>query len=288
MFTVSNRDVIMQISIAALFCVFIFPRTIYPQSNEGINQEAGEFHSNNNVTYDSYENYRADRDGNTTTVLRARQHKLDTRFCLSSKHKQNYSKKNKKYTTYTIHKRDTLTSIAKKNKISLSSLRSLNRLTAVSILKKGMVLKIPVKQTLSATLEKQTISNAEGKKPADRPLFQWPIKNVIDYRQDGLNGVKSIGIIITGKPGSTVHSSASGKVKKIGRMRGFGNYIVINHSGRFSTVYSNLDIIMVNIGDSVPAGNTIGKINASEKKIHFQIDQAGKPENPLQYLPKKI
>ncbi|MBP7734793.1 MAG: peptidoglycan DD-metalloendopeptidase family protein [Spirochaetes bacterium] len=287
----SNRDVILQISIAALFCIFIFPCTIYSQSEVRINYKTDEYHSHNNVTYDSYENYRADRDRydhSKPTILRDKQRAPNTRSSRSCRQCPSYNPKKKHYITYTIRKGDTLTAIARKNQISISSLRSMNRITPLSILKKGMVLKIPVKQSLSVPLEKQMLSCTDKKKPSERPFFQWPIKSVIDYRHDGLNGVKSIGIIITGKPGATVHSSAPGTVKKIGRMRGFGNYIVISHPGRFSTVYSNLDIIMVSIGDSVPAGNAIGKINAAEKKIHFQIDQAGKPENPLQYLPKKI
>lgn len=289
MFTVSNRDVILQISIAALCCVFIFPCTVYSQTEKRIQNNTRDHYSHNNVTYDSYENYRADRDRNdhsTTKISRKNQRKQGAHSYVSARRNPN-TLKNINHTFYTIRKGDTLTAIAKKNKIPLSSLLSTNRLTAASILKKGMVIKIPNKQLLSIPSEKPILSRGVEKKPAGGPLFRWPIKGVIDYRHDGFNGVKSIGIIITGKPGATVHSSASGTVKKIGRMRGFGNYIVINHTKRFCTVYSNLDVILVSIGDSITAGNAIGKINSSENKIHFQIDQAGKPQNPLQYLPEK-
>jgi len=290
MFTVSDRDVILQISIAALCCVFIFPCNVYSQSEKRIKDKTSDHYSHNNVTYDSYENYRADRDRNDhsiTVISRKKQRKPGTQSSVSGR-RNPYTPKIKKHISYTIRKGDTLTAIAKKNKISLSSLLSANRLTAASILKKGMVIKIPNKQLLSVPSEKPILSRGVEIKPASGPLFRWPIKGVIDYRHDGFNGVKSIGIIITGKPGATVHSSASGTVKKIGRMRGFGNYIVINHSRRFCTVYSNLEVILVSIGDSITAGNPIGKIDTSENKMHFQIDQAGKPQNPLQYLPKKF
>ncbi len=291
MFTVSNRDVILQISIAALCCVCIFPCTVYSQSEKRIKNKTREHYSHNNVRYDSYENYRNDRDriGHSTPMIsRKKQRKSRSPSSISVRRNSNYTTKNNKYNTYKIRKGDTLAAIARKNKISLSELLSVNRLNASRILKNGTVIKIPSRQSLSVPLEKKSVSSGDKNRPLNRPFFQWPIKSIIDYRHDGLNGVKSIGIIITGKPGATVHSSASGTVKKIGRMRGFGNYIVINHSGRFCTVYSNLDVILVDIGDSVTAGNIIGRINAYEKKMHFQIDQAGKPQNPLQYLPKKI
>ena len=107
-----------------------------------------------------------------------------------------------------------------------------------------------------------------------------------EYKKDEFNGVRPIGIIITGTPGSAVLSSAPGVVKKIGQMRGFGKYVVINHAGRYATVYANLGEITVSEGEKILAGYMIGKINKSDKRIHFQIDFEGKPENPLKYLPK--
>lgn len=180
-----------------------------------------------------------------------------------------------------------MTAISKKHGVPVATLRSLNKLSNQNKITKGMIVKIPQKQSSSTPTGKNAIPSRLITAQKKDLRFQWPIKSIIDYRNDGLNGVKSIGIIITGKPGSTVLSSALGTVKKIGRMRGFGNYIVITHSGRYSTVYSNLDIIMVSPGDTVPAGNAIGKIGSTEQKMHFQIDREGKPEDPLQYLPKK-
>ncbi len=290
MFTVSNRDVILQISIAAFFCVFLFPRTIYSQEDERIKGEIDSSYSNNNVTYDSYENYLSSRkDGSfsTSSVIQKKVSEKMKRPLQTEKQTPYKNKKNVKYTFYKVRKGDTLTSIAMKNNVSISSLRSLNKLSNQNKITKGITLKISYKQT-SPVSSRGSKSNVGLITVKNKPQFQWPIKTVIDFRNDGLNGVKSIGIIITGKPGSTVLSSASGTVRKIGRMRGFGNYIVITHLGRYSTVYSNLDIIMVSPGETVPAGNAIGKMSSSEQKMHFQIDREGKPENPLQYLPKKI
>jgi lipoprotein NlpD len=289
MFTVSNRDVILQISIAAIFCVFIVPTAHYSLAEGRIPGEADTSYRNTNETYDSYENYiSADRrDSGNRSVKK--QKKITDKKRSDPAIRQSSVKKSKKKTfaRYTVHKGDTLTSIAKKNNISVPSLQALNKLSNQNHLTKGMILKIPSRRALpvpSANIEKKSARNAV---PPDSPKFQWPVRNIIDYHSDGLNGVKSIGIIITGMPGSTVLSSAAGTVRKIGRMRGFGNYVVLTHSGRYSTVYSNLDMILVSPGETVPAGNAIGRMSSTEQKIHFQIDREGKPEDPLQYLPKK-
>ena len=123
------------------------------------------------------------------------------------------------------------------------------------------------------------------KKISYKPDFTWPLKNIKTYTHDGINGVKPIGIIITGKQNAGVTTSASGIVKKIGYMRGFGNYIIIKHKGRFATVYSNLKKIVVKEGEEVKVGTMIGYVG-NNKKLHFQIDYEGRPDDPLKYLPK--
>lgn len=289
MFTVSNRDVILQISIAAFFCVFIVSPSQYSPAEGRMAGETDTCYRKTNETYDSYENYTTAAKHDSAMRSGIKQKKIINQKRPNRNIKQSSVKniKRKTYARHTVRKGDTLTGIAKKYSVTISSLQALNKLSNKNCLKKGMLLKIP------SVKHPPVPSGNKGNKSARTlilprgPDFQWPIKNIIDYRNDGLNGVKAIGIIITGKPGSTVFSSAPGTIRKIGRMRGFGNYIVISHAGRYSTVYSNLDMILVTPGETVPAGNAIGRMSSTEQKIHFQIDREGKPEDPLRYLPKK-
>lgn len=282
MFTVSNKDVNLQISIAVFLCLAIIPCTVYSRSLGEINEEAVTTNTSSNATYDSYENYRLERISDASSSIHRKQTKKSSSLSVA-----NTKNKSRIITRYIVRPGDTLTSIARKKKVTVQSIKALNHLNC-NLIKKGMVLKISMPGTHGSHNNKRTKRPDIDTVTTNKPNFLWPIKTVLDFHQDGVSGVKSIGIIITGTPGSTVHSSASGTVKKIGRMRGFGNYIVISHIGRFSTVYSNVDAIMVSEGEAVSAGNAIGKIKSTEKKLHFQIDRAGKPENPLNYLPKKI
>jgi LysM repeat protein len=289
MFTVFNRDVIQQISITAFLFFILFTSTVLARSGKIIHEKKIEYFGKNKTTYESYEKHPK------VKVPYNKNEKRPKKRISSDAHYYKSSKKITKKTApinnniirYTVQKGDTLTRISKKFNISVASIRSLNKLKNENNIKKGIILKIPATQVVSYQSQKR-MNNNQTSYDKDKPRFQWPVNQVIDYRNDGLNGVKPIGIIITGKPGSTVLSSAPGTVKKIGTMRGFGKYIVIHHSGRYASVYANLDQIMVSEGDKIKAGNTIGRINFFDRKLHFQIDLEGKPENPLKYLPKNI
>ncbi len=171
---------------------------------------------------------------------------------------------------------ETLYSISRRYGLKPQELCAFNKITMNSTLYAGTKLKIP-----------PTGNFSPGKPAHGRPLFIWPVKNPISCKKDGSDGVKSIGIVIQSRPASQVFSSASGIVRKIGFMRGFGNYVMVTHSDRYVTVYSNLERIMVKSGKTVRTGETIGIADASTGKVHFQIDRAGRPADPLKLLPAR-
>jgi len=189
-----------------------------------------------------------------------------------------------------IREGDTLYSLSKKYKLPVDEIADANNINDPGSIKKGMKIRIPGKQKkniLSASESRADRDEAEENKKSTNPRFQWPLKKIIEFKRDGGNGVNPIGIIITANPGSSVVSSASGKVEKIGEMRGFGKYVVVKHGDRFATVYSNLERVSVSEGEQISAGRIIGRIDCMNNTLHFQIDIEGKPENPLRYLPKK-
>lgn len=183
---------------------------------------------------------------------------------------------------YIVKSGDTLYGIAKRSGVPLKCIQEMNNLRENSKIYKGMKLKVPAKnrsgKISSASKEKNTVSS--------KPPFQWPLKKVKGYSSDGKDGVKSIGILIKGNPGGEVVASDDGVVKRVGYMRGYGKYIVVKHDNRYITVYSNLMDVDVKAGDTVQRGVRIGNIS-DDMTLHFQIDRAGKPENPISLLPRR-
>jgi lipoprotein NlpD len=148
-----------------------------------------------------------------------------------------------------------------------------------------MKVKIPSENSTVNTAVKSD-NNALKKNNSENLQFSWPLKKVNGYTKDGEDGVNSIGMIIKGNPGGDVIASENGVVGKVGYMRGYGRYIVVKHEKRYITVYSNLMEVNVKSGDKVKKGAKIGNIS-EDKTLHFQIDYMGKPENPINLLPKK-
>jgi murein DD-endopeptidase MepM/ murein hydrolase activator NlpD len=279
MCVVSDREVIQRVFAALIIAPFIVTYQAQAGEREKNDQEKEPREAS---IYESYEDYMpARRTGKPVD----REVALTTRTGVraSSVHKKTRNAK-EKITLYKVRRGDTMTKISRQFNVPIDAIASLNHVKNEDTIRVGMALKIPANADSSrggaALLRGETVRQEH-----EGPEFKWPLPHVVDYKRDGYNGVKPIGIIITGEPGAPVLSSAAGIIKKIGRMRGFGRYVVISHPGRFATVYSHLSRIAVSEGDIVSAQNIIGAIDRTHTRLHFQIDFEGKPRNPLKYLP---
>ena len=99
----------------------------------------------------------------------------------------------------------------------------------------------------------------------------------------------SKGIDIAGKLGQPVLASAPGKVVYSGSgLRGYGKLIIIKHNNTYLSAYAHNDKILVKEGQSVTRGQKIaemGKTDAREVELHFEVRRYGKPVDPAKYLP---
>jgi len=206
-----------------------------------------------------------------------------------SEKKNNSNKKNREEFLYYIVKNgDTLFSIAKRSNVSLNTIMDINNIDSRTKIYKGMKIKVPSGKVSVNVIKKEKVKNDKDYSKittsSSKPAFLWPLKKIKGYTRDGEDGVKAIGIVIKGNPGSEVIASENGVVKKVGYMRGYGKYIVVKHGNRYITVYSNLMDVDVKAGDTVQKGGRIGNLS-DDMTLHFQIDREGKPENPLSLLP---
>ena len=80
----------------------------------------------------------------------------------------------------------------------------------------------------------------------------------------------------------SVRSSRYGRVIEKGYLRGYGQYIIIDHGKGWLSFYSNLAKVFVKKGSQVETGARIG--TAKNKKLFFSISYRGKPLNPTSIL----
>ena len=96
-------------------------------------------------------------------------------------------------------------------------------------------------------------------------------------------------------PGTPVYAASSGTVISVasmtsnGRYYGYGNYIVVGHNAKYSSLYAHLLGFNVSVGDEVKAGDVIGYSGntgwSTGPHLHFEVWDYGQRRNPLEYLP---
>lgn len=91
-----------------------------------------------------------------------------------------------------------------------------------------------------------------------------------------------------GAAAAGVVALAGSETDGYGHLVGFGNYVVIAHSGGLATLYGHLDRILVTSGQAVQQGQPIGlegsSGNSTGPHLHFEARYDGSPVNPYDYL----
>ena len=96
------------------------------------------------------------------------------------------------------------------------------------------------------------------------------------------------GVDLSAPMGSPVRAMRSGTVVQVGRHRGLGWFIELEHPGRLTSLYAHLDTTSVEVGKRVKQGEAIGTIgktgNARSRMIqphlHFEVWKGGRPIDP--------
>ncbi|HNQ92667.1 MAG TPA: LysM peptidoglycan-binding domain-containing M23 family metallopeptidase [Alphaproteobacteria bacterium] len=99
------------------------------------------------------------------------------------------------------------------------------------------------------------------------------------------DGLHNDGINIKAAKGTAVRASENGTVVYAGNeIEGYGNLVLIRHSGGYITAYAHLDKMLVRKGEVIKRGSTIGTVGSSghvdTPQLHFEIRQGKKALNP--------
>ncbi|MFN7065490.1 MAG: M23 family metallopeptidase [Aquificaceae bacterium] len=96
------------------------------------------------------------------------------------------------------------------------------------------------------------------------------------------------GIDIEAPYGSKVVATADGIVESTGYYGDYGKAVVISHPSGYKTLYGHLSEISVNAGQSIRAGEMIGKVGSTGRStgphLHYEVLYGGKHKNPIDYL----
>lgn len=122
----------------------------------------------------------------------------------------------------------------------------------------------------------------------------WPVKGKIvaaygdiihpTYKTRTFNP----GIDIAAEYGEDVEAAADGRIAHIDYLRGYGNFVVIDHGEGYYSLYARLSEIMVNMNELVLKGQTIAKVGdagaGDNPSLHFELRRGKSQYNPLDWL----
>jgi murein DD-endopeptidase MepM/ murein hydrolase activator NlpD len=96
------------------------------------------------------------------------------------------------------------------------------------------------------------------------------------------------GVDIAVPVGSYVRSAGTGQVAETGEDEAYGLYVRVAHEGEISSLYAHNSWLFVSPGDSVEIGEVIALSGNSGRStaphLHVEIELAGVPVNPMDYL----
>jgi len=214
---------------------------------------------------------------------------------------------------YEVKTGDTLYSIARAHRMNVESLISLNELKAPYQVNSGQLLKINsnelAKQSEVKVAENVATSGAaksdivknkdvEEKKPAivenvilDKTnRFIWPINGaIISKFGPKTGGLYNDGINIKAKEGAPVKAAEDGVVAYVGNeLKGYGNLIILKHSGGWITAYAHLSKTYVKRGAKVEKSQMIAGVGSSGSvdvsQLYFSLRKGRDAVNPESYL----
>ncbi|MDQ6727825.1 MAG: peptidoglycan DD-metalloendopeptidase family protein [Actinomycetota bacterium] len=117
----------------------------------------------------------------------------------------------------------------------------------------------------------------------------WPTNGTVTSGFGVRWGVLHPGIDIANSTGTPIKAARAGTVIVAGfNTGGYGNWVIIDHGGGFSTLYGHMSKIRVTQGQRVKQGDRIGDMGSTGHStgphLHFETRVNGTAKNPTAYL----
>jgi len=115
-----------------------------------------------------------------------------------------------------------------------------------------------------------------------------PLKGTVTssfgWKTDKITKLKSYspGIEIKGRKNTSVVSIAPGMVVYIGNLRGYDNFVIVEHEDGYYSTYAGLDDVRVVQNQIIGRGDKLGVVSNGE--IKFELRQGREPLDPVEWI----
>lgn len=129
--------------------------------------------------------------------------------------------------------------------------------------------------------------------PPSRGGFIWPVSGRVLAKFGTLGkGLQNDGINILARRGTPVRAIQNGVVAYSGNeLRGFGNLLLIKHSGGWISAYAHNDRLLVKTGQKVRRGQVISRVGSTgsvdRPQLHFELRRKNRAVDPERYLGRR-
>ena len=105
-------------------------------------------------------------------------------------------------------------------------------------------------------------------------------------------GLQNDGINILAPRGTPIRAVQNGVVAYSGNeLRGFGNLLLIKHTGGWISAYAHNDQLLVKTGDQVRRGQVVSRVGSTgsvdKPQLHFELRRKNRAVDPERYLGRR-
>jgi murein DD-endopeptidase MepM/ murein hydrolase activator NlpD len=164
---------------------------------------------------------------------------------------------------------------------------------ALTVRQKEVLSEIDAQAATEATLtriiqQRQSQSSGSFSGSVGRGGCAWPAQGRVTSEYGYRWGRLHAGIDIGAPTGTQIHATAPGSVIFAGQQSGYGNVVIIDHGGGFTSLYAHQSRIATREGASLPRGGLVGYVGSTGHStgphLHFETRYGGSPRNPRSCL----
>ena len=152
----------------------------------------------------------------------------------------------------------------------------------------GAARQLPVE--MITPLEGSVTPRSAPESYAEHGALLWPVSGVVNSGFGPRGSSFHDGLDIAAPEGTPIRAVEYGEVIYSDQLRGYGNMVIIRHSGGIVSVYAHNQTNLVRDGQQVARGEIIARVGSTGRvtgpHLHFEIRKNNLAQDPMLYLPQ--
>ena len=118
------------------------------------------------------------------------------------------------------------------------------------------------------------------------PGYALPLAGrvVVGFGTERLGQPRSRGITLLARPAAQAIAPAAGRVVFAGVYRGYGQIVIIEHGGGWTSLVTGLAALDTSVGRQLVSGSPLGVMGPGRPVLTLELRRQGEPVNPLDFV----